>query len=98
MPLEDRAAGMASSFTTPSIAKSDIPDAANEAAVLQWVRSALEEGEAFIKQDPSYAKMDKNQKYVMGDQLRGRRPSYIPEVVVNRTKKAIRASLSQKVL
>lgn len=92
--IDDRAAGVSSGFTTPSIAQSDIPDAANEAAVLTWIRSALEEGEAFIKQDPSYPKMDKNQEYVMGNQLRGRRPSYVPEIIVNRTKKAIRTHVS----
>jgi hypothetical protein len=58
--------------------------------ILGWVREALEEGTRIIKDDPAFHKMDQMQDYILGQQISGPRPSYLPNVVCNQTKKAIR--------
>lgn len=57
--------------------------------VLGWVFEALQEGERLVKDDPGYAKIDELMGYVLGDQIKGPRPSYLPTMVINQVKKAI---------
>jgi len=62
--------------------------------ILGWVKEALEEGERLNRTDPAYPGIDETMEYVLGNQLGQNRPSYLPNVVVNRTKKAIRTHAS----
>jgi len=62
--------------------------------VLGWLREAITEGERINKSDPAYERMDQAATYVMGEQMDSDRPSYLPKVVVNQTKKSIRAHVS----
>lgn len=66
----------------------------NEAAALRWLHAAIREGEAILKSDPSYEKMDKTIDYVLGNQAAGKKPSYLPDVVINRVKKALKSHVS----
>lgn len=66
----------------------------NEAATLRWLHSAVSEGEAILKSDPSYEKMDKTIDYVLGNQYSGKRASYLPDVTINRIKKALKSHVS----
>jgi hypothetical protein len=58
--------------------------------ILGWIKEAVEEGDRVNRADPVYDQMDSNQAFVCGDQIPANRPSYLPAVVLNRTKKAIR--------
>ncbi len=66
----------------------------DEAATLRWLRAAIQEGETILKSDPSYEKMDQMIDYVLGNQNTGKRPSYLPDVVINRLKKALKSHVS----
>src|SRR5215831_13225644 len=67
---------------------------AGDPRVLGWVKEAIDEGERIQKADPSYPKMDKAMEYVLGDQLAAERPSYLTTMVVNQSKKSVRAACS----
>lgn len=60
-----------------------------DSRVLGWVFEALQEGESIVKQDPGYSRIDSLMEYVLGNQLKGPRPSYLPQMVINQTKKAL---------
>lgn len=62
--------------------------------ILGWLKEAREEGERINSSDPSFDGIDKNQEFVLGEQQRGGLPSYIPDLVFNRVKKAIRTHKS----
>jgi hypothetical protein len=62
--------------------------------VLDWAREAIQEGDRIMKQDPAYPKMDAAMSYVLGEQLAADRPSYLPKLVINQSKKSVRASVS----
>ncbi len=62
--------------------------------ILDWIKEAVREGDLINEADPVYSKMDQNQNYVLGQQLSTSRPQYLPNVVVNRTKKAIRTHVA----
>jgi hypothetical protein len=62
--------------------------------VLGWVKEAIDEGTRIMKADPAYPKMDQAMEYVLGDQLKKERPSYLPQVVINQSKKSIRTGVS----
>lgn len=57
--------------------------------ILGWLLEARTEGERVNKSDPSYAKMDDQINYVMGQQITGDHPAYLHHVVINQCKKAI---------
>jgi len=59
-----------------------------------WIREAIDEGERINKSDPSFARMDTCISYLMGEQLQGRRPKYVPAVVINEVKKTIREHIA----
>lgn len=59
-----------------------------------WVRQALAEGERIIREDPVFPKIDMAQDYVLGDQIAAPSPSYVPKIVVNQTRKAVRAHVA----
>src|SRR6185436_3668582 len=46
------------------------------------------------RSDQAYGRMDEAMDYVMGNQIKGVRPSYQPGVVVNQTKRAVRTHVS----
>lgn len=62
--------------------------------ILAWLREAEQEGDRITQEDPAYPKMDEAMDYVLGRQLRDGRPSYLPSVVINQTKKAIKTHIS----
>jgi hypothetical protein len=67
---------------------------ARDNRILGWIREAVREGDLVNASDPVYEGMDDNQDYVLGQQLAANRPQYLPNVVVNRTKKAIRTHVA----
>lgn len=67
---------------------------AGDPRVLAWMKEAIEEGTRIQKADPSWAKMDKAMEYVLGDQLAADRPGYLPRMVLNQSKKSVRAACS----
>ena len=58
--------------------------------IIGWISEAHQEGEKITKEDPGYARIDELMAYVLGEQIKGPRPSYLPSMVINETKKAIR--------
>jgi len=66
----------------------------NDTRILGWIREAITEGDRFIRDDPQFPLIDKAMDYVLGQQLGGVRPSYLPNVVVNQVKKAVRGHVA----
>ncbi len=66
----------------------------DDAKTLRWVHAAIREGEGILRSDPSYEKMDKTIDFVLGNQGGSKKPSYIPDVVINRVKKALKSHVS----
>ena len=62
--------------------------------VLGWVKEAIQEGMRTMKADPAYARMDRAMEYVLGEQLSPERPTYLPRVVINQSKKSVRTGVS----
>lgn len=56
--------------------------------ILGWIKEALVEGDEIINSDPIVRSIDKAQDYIIGQQLHGKRPWYVPNVVLNKTHKA----------
>lgn len=69
-------------------------EASGDPRVLGWFREAIQDGERYIRADPQYSKMDKLQDFNAGEQWEGDAPSYVPRVVLNHIKKAIKAHSS----
>lgn len=67
---------------------------AGDKRVIGWVFEALQEGERILKHDPGYERIETLMGYVLGDQLKGPRPSYLPNMVINQIKDAISTSAS----
>jgi hypothetical protein len=59
-----------------------------------WVMEQALEGDRLNRSDILFAKMDENMAYVCGDQLRGGRPSFVPKVIINETKRTLRIHAS----
>lgn len=55
---------------------------------LTWVRTKVQEGEAILRQEPTFRDIDGNISYVMGDQLQ-RRPAALSSIKDNLVKKAV---------
>jgi len=62
--------------------------------ILGWLKEAVAEGDRINRSDAAYPKMDAAMDYVMGNQIKGDRPSYLPSVIINQTKRAIRTHVS----
>ena len=62
--------------------------------VKDWAMERIQEGERLNRADPIWATMDSLIEYVMGQQLNPDRPDYLPKLVLNYTKKSIRASVA----
>lgn len=66
--------------------------------VLQWIKEAVAEGEAFMQADPMWTQIDANMDYVMGRQkalmITNDRPAYLSHVVLNETKRTRRRHIS----
>jgi hypothetical protein len=64
--------------------------------VLGWLREWIQEGDAINRQDPSYDLIGKAQDYITGSQLSTEhcRLKYLPQVIVNETRKAMQAHVS----
>lgn len=60
-----------------------------EGALLEWIASAVQEGEAILRADPAYTEIDKIIAYIMGDQLDSRRPTALSGITDNRLKNII---------
>ena len=66
---------------------------------LGWLAEVVQEGDRINKDDPAAERADLAMSYVLGEQPiagseRGRRPSYLPDVIVNETKRNIRRHAS----
>ena len=64
--------------------------------VLGWLKEAIDEGDRINRSDPSYDQIERAQLYVVGEQLGAERQKlkYLPQVIVNETRKAIQAHVS----
>jgi hypothetical protein len=64
--------------------------------VLSWLREWTEEGDLTNRSDPSYEIIGRAQEYIVGEQLspEHRRLKYLPQVVINETRKAMQAHVS----
>src|SRR5215470_10122102 len=64
--------------------------------VLGWLREWIEEGDLINRTDPSYDLIEHAQKYIVGEQItvEQKRLKYIPQVIVNETRKAMQAHVS----
>src|SRR6267378_6189449 len=65
-----------------------------DSRILGWVQEAIGEGERFLREDPIYPKIDQGMDYVIGQQLAANRPSYLPNVIVNQSRKAVRTHVA----
>lgn len=65
-----------------------------DARILGWVQEAIAEGERYQREDPMWSKIDQGMDYVIGQQLAGPRPTYLPNVVINQSRKAVRTHVS----
>jgi hypothetical protein len=63
-----------------------LPHERYEGDALDWVHSALNEGEKTLRQEPMYAEIEKAIAYIMGDQISPTRPTTLANVYDNRTK------------
>lgn len=59
-----------------------------------WVMEQSREGVRINESDPLFGNIEGNMSYVMGKQLISGRPSYVPRVVVNETKRTLRIHAS----
>jgi hypothetical protein len=62
--------------------------------IVGWLNEAESEGDRVNRDDPSFERVDDMMDYVMGQQVKKASAPYIPQVVINRTKKAILARVS----
>lgn len=66
--------------------------------VLQWIKEAVAEGEAFMSADPMWNQIDTNMDYVMGRQralqITNENPAYLSHIVLNETKRTRRRHVS----
>jgi hypothetical protein len=64
--------------------------------VLGWLKEWVQEGDLINRSDPSYEVIGRAQEYVVGEQLSAeqRRLKYLPQVVINETRKAMQAHVS----
>lgn len=64
--------------------------------VLGWLREAIEDGDRINRSDPSYDQIERSQRYIVGEQLSTERQrlKYLPQVVVNESRKAVQAHVS----
>jgi hypothetical protein len=84
---------MAETIDTPAGSLETFPRAGDK-RVLGWLLEGVQEGERVNQSDPAYPKIDEMMSYVLGEQLKQPRPSYLPGMVVNQTKKAIKTHAS----
>lgn len=64
---------------------------------LGFLREVIQEGDAINRADPADAVADQAMAYVLGEQMTTspeRRPSYLPKMVLNETKRAVRRHVS----
>ncbi len=64
--------------------------------VLGWLKEWVREGDLINRSDPSYDTIGRAQEYIVGEQLstEQRRLKYLPQIVVNETRKAMQAHVS----
>jgi len=64
--------------------------------VVGWMREWVQEGDLINRADPSYDGIERAFQYVVGEQLSAeqRKLKYLPQIVVNETRKAIQAHVS----
>lgn len=66
--------------------------------VLDWIKEAVAEGEAFMQADPQWNEIDTNMDYIIGRQralaVTNESPTYVSHVVLNETKRTHRRHVS----
>jgi len=64
--------------------------------VLGWLKESIQEGDFTNRSDPSYEVISRAQAYVVGEQLslEQRRLKYLPQIIVNESRKAMQAHVS----
>src|SRR5258708_6460484 len=64
--------------------------------VLGWLKEWVQEGDLINRSDPSYENIQRAQQYIVGEQLtpEHRRLRYLPQVVINETRKTLQAHVS----
>jgi len=75
--------------TADSLARGDL-------RVVAWLREWVQEGDLLNRSDPSYDTIERAYQYVVGEQLstEQRKLRYLPQIVVNETRKAMQAHVS----
>lgn len=70
--------------------------ARGDTRVLSWLKEWVEEGDLINRSDPSYEGIQRAMQYVVGEQLsvEQKRLKYLPQVVVNQTRKTMQAHVS----
>lgn len=77
-------------FTSDTIA----PNAEYEAGLLNWIEQRVLEGDAIIKDEPSYDEIDKSIGYIMGDQFQSARPAELANCPDNRLKNILNQTVA----
>jgi len=64
--------------------------------VISWLKEWTQEGDLINRADPSYDSISRAQEYIVGEQLtpEHRRLKYLPQVVINESRKAMQAHVS----
>lgn len=70
------------------------PEQTYEDGVLKWIEERVKEGDAVIKDEPSYDEIDKAIAYIMGDQLERMRPSELSACPDNRLKNILNQTVA----
>jgi hypothetical protein len=87
-------------FSGPGIADLPLTSADSllhgDPRVLGWLKEWTQEGDLINRSDPSYEVIGRAQEYIVGEQLTEahRRLKYLPQVVINETRKAMQAHVS----
>lgn len=73
-----------------------LPYTTGDPKVLGWIAEAIQEGDRLLQSDPSYDCIERSMAYVSGDQRKDplKRPSYLPNVMVNQTAKSAAIHIS----
>src|SRR5262245_18524885 len=73
---------------------SQTPDELYEEAVVEWVQQKVLDGDALLKDEPSYDEMDRAINYIMGDQFVMKKPVDLANCPDNRLKHVLNETVA----
>jgi hypothetical protein len=71
-----------------------LPTDTGNPALVDWIREAVQEGDAINHSDPSYGAIEQSMRYITGQQLDQTQLSYLPKITLNQSRKATQAHVS----